>query len=330
MNLETPKISIIVPVYNAEKYIDRCLQSIIHQSFKDWELIIINDGSTDKSSEICEHFAKQDKRIRVFHKKNEGVSHARQFGLNIAKGEFIIQMDADDWADNEMLECMYNTAIDTQADLVISDIYQETNKGQIYLCQDPHNTSNENLIKELLTHLITGCYNKLIRTQLIKDNNIQFNTNINFGEDTLFWISVLNKIPLKTIYINKAWYHYDITINPTSITKHKSTKYFQSLKDYIKELDKQIDDNTYHQEKGYMIIPIIFELFSYGSIFNNHKNFIKKYKDTLNKLYLDGKISKANIFLLKFSIKNRYLAYCFFQIKNTLYKWLRNYINSLN
>ena len=80
MNIVAPKISIIVPVYNAEKYIDRCLQSIIHQSFTDWELIIVNDGSTDKSSEICEYFAKQDKRIKVFHKKNEGVSHTRQFG----------------------------------------------------------------------------------------------------------------------------------------------------------------------------------------------------------------------------------------------------------
>lgn len=324
MNIVAPKISIIVPVYNAEKYIDRCLQSIIHQSFTDWELIIVNDGSTDKSSEICEYFAKQDKRIKVFHKKNEGVSHTRQFGLNVTKGEFIIQMDADDWADNDMLECMYNTAIDAQADLVISDIYQETDKGQIYLCQKPYNTSNEALTKELLTHLITGCYNKLIRTQLIKDNNIQFNTDVNFGEDTLFWINVLNKVPLKTIYINKAWYHYDITINPTSITKHKSTKYFQSLKNYIKELDKQIDDDTYHQEKGYIIIPIIFELFSNGSIFDNHKSFIKKYKDTLNKLYLDGKISKVNIFLLKLSIKNKHLAYWLFQIKNTLYKWLRN------
>lgn len=324
MNIVAPKISIIVPVYNAEKYIDRCLQSIIHQSFTDWELIIVNDGSTDKSSEICEYFAKQDKRIKVFHKKNEGVSHTRQFGLNVTKGEFIIQMDADDWADNDMLECMYNTAIDAQADLVISDIYQETDKGQIYLCQKPYNTSNKILIKELLTHLITGCYNKFIRAQLIKDNNIQFNTDVNFGEDTLFWINVLNKVPLKTIYINKAWYHYDITINPTSITKHKSTKYFQSLKNYIKELDKQIDDDTYHQEKGYIIIPIIFELFSNGSIFDNHKSFIKKYKDTLNKLYLDGKISKVNIFLLKLSIKNKHLAYWLFQIKNTLYKWLRN------
>lgn len=324
MNIVAPKISIIVPVYNAEKYIDRCLQSIIHQSFTDWELIIVNDGSTDKSSEICEYFAKQDKRIRVFHKKNEGVSHTRQFGLNVTKGEFIIQMDADDWADNDMLECMYNAAIDAQADLVIADIYQETDKGQIYLCQKPHNTSNKILIKELLTHLITGCYNKFIRAQLIKDNNIQFNTDVNFGEDTLFWINVLNKVPLKTIYINKAWYHYDITINPTSITKHKSTKYFQSLKNYIKELDKQIDDDTYHQEKGYIIIPIIFELFSNGSIFDNHKSFIKKYKDTLNKLYLDGKISKVNIFLLKLSIKNKHLAYWLFQIKNTLYKWLRN------
>lgn len=324
MNIVAPKISIIVPVYNAEKYIDRCLQSIIHQSFTDWELIIVNDGSTDKSSEICEYFAKQDKRIKVFHKKNEGVSHTRQFGLNVTKGEFIIQMDADDWADNDMLECMYNTAIDAQADLVISDIYQETDKGQIYLCQKPYNTSNKILIKELLTHLITGCCNKFIRAQLIKDNNIQFNTDVNFGEDTLFWINVLNKVPLKTIYINKAWYHYDITINPTSITKHKSTKYFQSLKNYIKELDKQIDDDTYHQEKGYIIIPIIFELFSNGSIFDNHKSFIKKYKDTLNKLYLDGKISKVNIFLLKLSIKNKHLAYWLFQIKNTLYKWLRN------
>ena len=97
-------ISIIVPVYNVEKYLNRCLDSIINQSFINFELILINDGSTDKSGKICDKYAQIDKRVRVIHKKNEGVSLTRNLGINIAKGDYITFIDSDDWIEQDFLK----------------------------------------------------------------------------------------------------------------------------------------------------------------------------------------------------------------------------------
>ena len=105
--MKQPAISIIVPVYNAEKYLRRCIDSILSQSFTDFELILIDDGSTDLSPQICDEYASRDNRIKLIYKKNAGVSAARNDGLDIAQGEFITFVDSDDWVDERYLECLY-------------------------------------------------------------------------------------------------------------------------------------------------------------------------------------------------------------------------------
>lgn len=103
------KISIIVPVYNAEKTLHKCVDSIINQSYKDWELLLVDDGSIDRSALICDDYVKQDKRIKVFHKQNGGVSSARNVGLDNVKGEWVSFIDSDDWVEIDYLENLYSS-----------------------------------------------------------------------------------------------------------------------------------------------------------------------------------------------------------------------------
>ena len=118
-----PLISVIVPVYNTEKYLPRCIDSILAQTFTDFELLLIDDGSTDKSGTICDEYAKKDKRIRVFHKENGGVSTARQLGIDKAIGIYSIHTDGDDWIEKDMLKDMYDKIIEKNADILIADFF---------------------------------------------------------------------------------------------------------------------------------------------------------------------------------------------------------------
>ena len=113
MRNKTPSISVIVPIYNSDKYLQRCIDSILSQDFEDFELLLIDDGSTDNSGDICDKYAEKDMRVRVFHKKNGGVSSARNLGIENAKGEWVVFIDSDDWVDITMLEKLYKNAVVT-------------------------------------------------------------------------------------------------------------------------------------------------------------------------------------------------------------------------
>ena len=143
-----PKISIIVPVYKAEAYIRRCIDSILAQTLTDFELLLIDDGSPDGSGEICDTYAATDSRIRVFHKENGGVGSARQFGLDNAIGEYTIHADPDDWVDSTMLEELYYKAIEDQADMVLCDYWLEYPNHQEYQSLNIVNTNCVNLISK--------------------------------------------------------------------------------------------------------------------------------------------------------------------------------------
>ena len=125
----TPAISIVVPVYNAAPYIRRCLQSIQNQSFSNWEAILVNDGSTDESGNICEEYALHDNRFKVVHKSNGGVSSARQTGIEASKGEFLIHIDPDDWMDKDMLSELIGQAKKNNADVVLCAFQMHTPDG---------------------------------------------------------------------------------------------------------------------------------------------------------------------------------------------------------
>lgn len=211
-------ISIIVPVYNCEEYLHRCIKSIIHQIYTDWELILVDDGSTDKSAQICKEYSKRDNRIIFFQQKNSGVSSARNAGLLLAHGEYFCFIDADDFVTNELLIVLINDI--NKADLVISG-YSEILDGK---CVRTHSYYNNlitleqfknNLDRFIDCGILNPPFAKLFRKDLAM--GLKFDTNIMLGEDLVFNIQYLNRC--SNIKINNSTtYMYNIS-NENSATK---------------------------------------------------------------------------------------------------------------
>ena len=202
-----PRISIIVPVYKVEAYLNKCIDSILNQTFENFELILVNDGSPDKCGEICEDYAKKDSRIRVFHKENGGQATARNFGIDIARGEYIGFVDSDDYIEPEMYEVLYNMCINDNCDMVncSSKIYFN-NKIKV-------NGNGEKVIhskKEAMRVVIEGLlydeclWSKLIKKSVLKD--LRMPVGIVY-EDTAFVYKIVDKCE-RIGYIGVPMYNY--------------------------------------------------------------------------------------------------------------------------
>ena len=197
-----PKISVIVPVYNTEKYLHRCVDSILAQAFADFELLLVNDGSKDKSGAICDEYAAKDSRVRVFHKENGGVSSARNVGIENAKGKWITFVDSDDWVSFRYLENLYAHSLNG-VDLVFSyatiDNGVDSYKENYLACLVKSDDLDEIFIKnDIAWH--TSPWAKLYKIELINRNNLRFVENVYIGEDLIFLYSYI--LLSKTIYIS--------------------------------------------------------------------------------------------------------------------------------
>ena len=205
-----PKISVIIPVYNAEKTLHRCIDSILAQTFSDFEVLLIDDGSKDKSGEICDEYARKDSRIKVCHKENGGVSSARNTGLSKAMGEYIIHCDADDFIEPEMLEELLTCANRKNADLVYCDFYEDRNGIVTQIPQSLEYVSAKGLIHAMLFQKAHGSsWNKLVRRKLIEEYCLKYDKSLTCYEDLFFNIQFLLRNPnAKIAYKPKAYYHY--------------------------------------------------------------------------------------------------------------------------
>lgn len=257
-----PKISIISPVYNAEKYIHKCVDSIIAQTFTDWELILVDDGSPDISGTICDQYTSQDSRIRVIHKQNGGVSAARQTGLDASQGEYVIHADPDDWVEPTMLEELYAKAKAEDADMVICDYYTNSGDRQVLNVQSPTDVSdNEQIIRDLFQQLHGSCWNKLVRRVCYSKYDIRFPEGINYCEDQLTIVRLLS-CPLKVTYLNKAFYHY--FDNPDSITRNYQRKQYEERQRFADLLEQYLSSSINKK----IIRKVRFDIFVEAVIHN--------------------------------------------------------------
>lgn len=249
-----------MPVYNAEKYLHRAINSILSQTMKEWELILINDGSTDSSGSICEAYTVQDKRIKVIHKKNEGVAIARKTGIENASGEYSIHFDSDDWADSTMLEELYDKAKIENSDIVIADYFINTNYKQYISKQKPTKLIPSSVLIDILQGKLFGAlWNKLIRTNLYNMYNALFFKEINYREDMLICAQILQHSNISISYLNKAFYHY--FINQDSITHKISRKTYQDQISFQKKLENILMDKQYESAKSFLALSIFTEGF---------------------------------------------------------------------
>ena len=287
------RVSVIVPVYKAEKYIRRCLDSLLVQTLKDFELILVDDGSPDCSGAICDEYSQNDSRVRVIHKSNGGVSSARQAGLDVAVGEYVIHADPDDWVEVDMLEELYSKAVESDADMVFCDFYQDYANGRsIYVSQKIEEPID---CQTVLVNLLEGkthgaCWNKLVRRAIIKLNDVNFIRNVNVCEDRQFNISLLlNTISI--MYMPKAYYHYCIGVNANSLTKlchtvsdYKSNKYFidfaaKKLSEIPYYRDRYIVSNMYYVV---MNLDLSQELFT--EVFGGYVQYVNHYSSKMKRL----------------------------------------------
>ena len=213
-------ISVIVPVYNVEKTLDRCIQSILNQTFKDYEIILVNDGSTDKSGELCDEYAKSYSNIRVIHKKNEGLGPARNRGILEAKGEYIYHCDSDDWLKEDLLEKAHNRIVATDSEIIIFgyEIFTAKNNNIIpYKTVHLENSIIEipRKIKKLFVEnffdsfVMMSAWNRLYKKSFLMEHNLFF-PPLRRSQDMAYSFMLFDKAE-KIALIDEELYCYIIT-----------------------------------------------------------------------------------------------------------------------
>lgn len=209
------KVSVIMPVYKVEEYVGKAIESIQAQTLTEWEFLIVDDGTPDRSGKICDEYAAKDSRIHVIHKENGGAPSARNVAIDIAKGEYLYFLDSDDWAETTMLEDMYHLAKRDNAQLVIAGFYIDTYYDKEnyltdnYLVEDAVYVNKEifrkNAYKLFDKNLLYTPWNKLYETKYIMDNNLRFPTT--FWDDFPFNVSVVRSVERVTV-TSKQYYHF--------------------------------------------------------------------------------------------------------------------------
>lgn len=253
--MKVPEISIIVAVYKAEKYLHVCIDSLLLQTFTNFEILLIDDGSPDRSGEICDEYAKKDSRIRVFHKENGGVSSARQYGIDNMRGKFSIHADPDDWVEPEMLEKLYRKAVEEHADMVICDWYADRKGISIYINQNPISLKPRDCVKEMFQRLHGSLWNKLIKSTCYK--GISFPVGVNWSEDLLVVCRILLVHKPQVAYLQEAFYHYQIDINKNSLCKQYTREALAADWKLYELLKKSIDEDLLLLEQLDQFLPRI-------------------------------------------------------------------------
>lgn len=278
--MNEPKVSIIVPVYNTAKFLEACLSSITDQSYKNIEIIIVNDGSTDDSLEICSKFAKQDNRVKLISQKNSGVAAARNKGFLHSTGDYIIHADSDDELPTDAIESLCSSALESNADIVIADYITQTKRTRKIV--HINFTGDKNLLlRGILTGQIQGSlWNKLLKRSLY--NLASFEPGLDFTEDKLFLCRAISRSSSLIIsHVRKPVYIYKIrTGSYTTNFSEKSLKDFSASTEILCTELKHLYESDFlsHLKLQIEVLKII-----------NTKSIPPK--EILNKIYSDHRIS---------------------------------------
>ena len=328
-------ISIIIPVYKVEKYIYKCIDSVLNQTYKNLEIILVDDGSPDKCPEICEEYAKKDNRIKIIHKKNGGLSDARNAGLKVATGKYIGFVDSDDYIEKDMYQVLYNNIIKTNSDISIVNL-KEVKENEIIEnnVKDEQNTIEytklEGLKKLIENKIKSYAWNKLYKKEIL--NNIEFPVGRKMED-----LAVMHKIfekANKIVYTDKIEYYYlqrgDSILGNIDLKLTKDLFYFvtERYKYMIKKYPQLQDTLNIDRIKYIFIyhknICLINDINTYNKteflneylfLKNNFKNYKKKIFQNLSTM------SKFEYNLLYI---NRNLLFNYYKLKKTIKKLAKN------
>lgn len=334
--MDMKKVSIVVPVYNAEKYIAECIEAIIEQSYKNIEIILINDGSSDKSGEICNRYANLDNRIQVIHNKNYGVSYSRNCGIEMATGEYILFIDSDDIVEKEYVKTLIKEIIRNKCDISICG-YEKVdivnNKQENYLIRE-YNDIFCGILKDdyyILEPFLLTPWGKLYRIKIIKKYNIRFPEDCKIAEDQIFNYTYLEFVK-KYVYINKPMYKYFYR-NMYSLTNNRNIENFYSeiknlkIKKRFLQKKKILDYECLINQNALGLIGLY--LINQTINYQDFKYCINILNEYIN-LKCNVKGRKKQILMFFFKRKAYFAIYFLLHLKNVvriykkgLMKWLK-------
>ncbi|WP_310175392.1 glycosyltransferase family 2 protein [Neobacillus niacini] len=307
-----PKVSVIVPIYKVEKYLSRCIESILKQTYTNLEIILVDDGSPDQCGKIAEQYAERDKRIKVFHKKNGGLSDARNFGMQFTTGEYTMFVDSDDWLKESMVENMVYASKKYNADVVQSAFYYAYDQhllfdNRIYSQNDPPVVlDNKALMRELVINetVKNFAWGKLYKTKMIK--NLAFKKGVLF-EDVFWAHKVMQRVNIFVILNTPLYYYYQ---RDDSIVANYSIRNLDIIKG-LKERHSFIEENYSDLTKESYKLLLKTSLVHYNLLLQNRKKdqgalgrkeiqqYIKRNFPALLKAVEDEKHLKQQLVLFK-------------------------------
>ncbi|MCR5235094.1 MAG: glycosyltransferase [Lachnospiraceae bacterium] len=285
-------ISVIIPAYNVDKYLTRCLDSVLDQSYGDLEIVIVDDGSSDDTPQICDEYSKRDSRIKVVHKANEGVAAARNTALDTAKGEMIAFCDADDYYEKDMIRQLHDALVRNSADLVVCGYYEDYSDRT-----DEYGGGDEQILTVDLAYeeffkmggrIGSGCWNKMFRAEVLKD--IRYKHYV-MGEDVELICRALDNCE-RTVLTGYKGYHYVHRENSATQTDFRPANM-----DIIKAVDEMVGFIRIHRPK---LLPQLYgfraawyvatlQVIDRTSGFKKNKHWVRELRDDV-KINLSGYI----------------------------------------
>lgn len=327
-------ISIIMPVYNAEKYLNRSIESIMNQTYNNMEIILVNDGSTDNSLEICTNYQKKDNRIKLINQENKGVSIARNRGIDEATGHYIMFIDSDDYIEKNMIEDMEAKITEDDIDLVISGIKMNyIRNGQVvgeekYQLKDKM-YSIEEMLNDILIDLdlicICGPCCKLYKKEILKKNNIKFTNEFTMGEDTWYNLDYIDACTGKIVTVSNIYYNY-MRENPDSLF----TKYYDNYikitekvyNKFLNLLERKANSKAIARYKKNYILNLVYANYINFKYETTHKKKIEDLEYSLKNNVVANEIksvkavgNKEKIFIFLIKHKYKHILYLYFKIK---------------
>lgn len=346
--MNNPLISIIVPCYNVEKYLPKCVESIINQTYRNLEIILVDDGSPDNCGQMCDEYARKDSRIRVLHKENGGLVSARNAGYKVTKGEWMMYLDGDDWIDTDTCEELCEIIKKyPQVDVIfwkfIQELHSKSIKGKWeWPCKESQHVYSGQECKELARHTliyksgIASAWGKLIRSEYARKYNICHDPNLRQGAEGVEFSLRAFYHAEKVLYVNAYYNHY--CFNPTSISKRVSEKNTQYLLDCFEVIQQDIERfenkdafmSALYQRVAYVLIAIAMSTYfhpsnkdslftkmrKYGKVINDNPIF----KDSLKYYRMEDMDKQRRVTLFFIRKKMYFMLYFISKVKQYMLK----------
>ncbi len=321
-----PAISVIVPVYNAEKDLDRSINSVLTQTFTDFELILVDDGSKDSSAKICDDYAQKDSRVKVFHKENGGVSSARNFGIDRATGEYITFLDADDYFQPEFIDELLSFP---DQPLIVGGFGRFGEKEDE---SKPEDTSIVNIKADLETmwnkslrqFIFWYIWGKIYRTDIIKSNNLQFHEQMKYNEDNCFLMDYMSKIETFAFVSSAGYMHF--------FEADRASKYRMNFSSFKVHLDRQEESfcalESKNNHRYWLVRRDVHRRFLNCFLYNLlEQNSYPDYCAELSK-FKGYNGAKALLEEVNYSTKRRVINYLFFKFPKQIGYFFRKFVKT--